>query len=98
MFASRFRVTILNLACAFGFEPCLREASKQFNAFLLNSKNPPHPDIRQIVYYYGMQGNGSDEVVWNKLWGVFINETDASEKLKLMDALSAAKEPWILRR
>jgi len=40
-------------------------------------------------------GNVSE---WNKLWDLFLNEQEPQEKLKLMLALTASKESWILSR
>jgi len=35
---------------------------------------------------------------WNQLWDLFLNEHEPQEKLKLMLALTASKESWILTR
>ncbi|XP_053945390.1 glutamyl aminopeptidase-like isoform X2 [Anastrepha ludens] len=91
------RIKILNLAGNFGYEPMLTEASTRFTAWLNNSTDRPDPDIRSAVYYYGMQTAG-DEKSWDQVWELFINETDAQEKVKLMEALSAVNSPWILQR
>lgn len=40
-------------------------------------------------------GNVSE---WNKLWDLFLNEHEPQEKYKLMLALTASKESWILTR
>lgn len=74
----------------------MKEATKRFEDFL-NKKEKPHPDLREVVYYYGMASSGS-EVVWDQLWYVFIEEQDANEKAKLMEGLSAIQVPWILKR
>lgn len=55
------------------------------------------PDLREIVYYYGMQHVGKQKE-WEQLWDLFITEQDANEKLKLMYGLSGVKVPWLLRR
>lgn len=94
---SRLRVTILSSACSLGLPACLEEASNQFNKWLENPSVRPHPDIRETVYYYGMLTSGNEEI-WNKVWDLFVSETDASEKVKLMYGLSAIQEPWIISR
>lgn len=38
------------------------------------------------------------EAVWDQLWKLYLDETDAQEKLKLMNALCATQVPWLLRR
>lgn len=35
---------------------------------------------------------------WNQLWNLFLKEHEPQEKIKLMAALTASKEPWILTR
>lgn len=88
------RVTILSAACSLGLEECLNEASTRFNAWLGNPNTRPHPDIRETIYYYG--AFGADETSWQTMWELFVSETDASEKSKLMSGLAAVQVPWIL--
>lgn len=77
---------------------CLNEASSRFTKFLSNpNNNKPDPDLREIVYYYGMQHVGKQNE-WKQLWALFVAEQDASEKLKLMYGLAGVKVPWLLRR
>lgn len=59
--------------------------------------NRPPPDLRSIIYYYGMKSKGG-ETQWNKMFDIFARETDATEKTKLQSALAAIDEPWILRK
>lgn len=75
----------------------MAESGRRFSEWLNNTDKRPHPDIRSTVYYYGMKSIGN-EVIWDQVWQVFINEQNAQEKQKLMDALAAIKEPWILQR
>lgn len=91
------RVSILNAACALGNEQCLQEAANRFNAWLANPSQRPSPDLRSIIYNYGMQQAGNEEV-WDKVLDIFVAEQDAQEKLKLMEALSYIQVPWILQR
>jgi len=85
--SSRLRVSILTTACALGVPDCLEQAAQRFNAFLLNPTSRPSPDLREIVYYYGMQQSTSQST-WEQLFQLFVAETDASEKLKLMYGLT----------
>ncbi|XP_037953765.1 glutamyl aminopeptidase-like isoform X2 [Teleopsis dalmanni] len=91
------RVTILNTACRFGHKVALQEAATRFNAWLINPDVRPTPNLRSIVYYYGMQAVGTEEI-WDQVLALFVAESDAQEKIKLMEALAAIKEPWILQR
>lgn len=96
-FLSRLRVTILGAACSLGLPACLNQASAEFEKWLANPSTRPHPDVRETVYYYGMLNSGNEES-WNQMWNLFVSETDASEKSKLMYGLAAVQEPWILSR
>lgn len=97
-FFSKFRITILELACSFGHSLCLEQTVSIFRRWLDDPvHNKPHPDLRSTVYYYGMQTVG-DEKIWDQVWDIFIREQDAQEKVKLMNALSAIQVPWILNR
>ncbi|XP_005182090.2 glutamyl aminopeptidase [Musca domestica] len=91
------RVTVLSSACQYGDSEALEEAGKRFNEWLANPSQRPHPDIRSTVYYYGMASVGNEQS-WNQVWDIFIGETDAQEKAKLMEALAAIKQPWLLQR
>lgn len=89
-------MTVLSLACSLGIEDCIKEATTRFDDFLKKNVKP-HPDLREVVYYYGMVHSGSEEV-WDDMWDIFVKEQDANEKAKLMDGLSAIQVPWILKR
>ncbi|XP_075149946.1 glutamyl aminopeptidase [Haematobia irritans] len=95
---NRLRVSVITAACSLGMSDCLDQASSLFTAFLENpSTNKPDPDLREIVYYYGMHSIGKQKH-WDQLWEILLAESDASEKLKLMYGLSGVKEPWLLKR
>jgi hypothetical protein len=40
----------------------------------------------------------SGEKEWNTMWNLYLNETDAQEKIKLLQGLAHSSEPWILQR
>ncbi|KAH8312017.1 hypothetical protein KR044_009049 [Drosophila immigrans] len=94
---NRLRVTALGAACSLGLEACLTEVGEQFNSWLAAPTKRPNPDVRDTVYYYGMQSVGNQEI-WETVWELFVNEADASEKSKLMYGLAAVQEPWLLQR
>lgn len=98
--SSHLRTTVLNFACSVGLPECLEQAGTKFNEWL-NSPTyntvRPEPDLRNIIYYYGMASAGSREK-WDKVWEIYKNETDASEKAKLIYGLSAIRDHNILSR
>lgn len=94
---SKLRVTVVGFACAIGQPECVKEAGDRFDKWLSNSTIRPTPDIRSIVYYYGMKANGNEQN-WEAVWNLYLKETDASEKVKLMSALSAVQNPTLLTR
>lgn len=91
------RTTVLNFACSIGLQECINQAGIRFDAWLNNTDERPPPDLRNVIYYYGMEAVGNEEK-WEKVWDVYMNETDASEKAKLVYGLSAIQIPWVLRR
>lgn len=94
----RLRTTILNLACSVGHTRCMSEVGKLFTRWINDPDDiRPHPDTRSLIYYYGMNSVGG-EAEWNKMFEKFVNETDSTEKLKLMYGLSGIKSSWILSK
>ncbi|XP_050428008.1 glutamyl aminopeptidase-like isoform X3 [Adelges cooleyi] len=89
----KIRGVILNLGCLVGLPSYQVKALELFKKYLTD-KVKPDPDIRSVVYYYGMASGNVDE--WNQLWKMYLNENEPQEKVKLMYALTAVKEPWIL--
>ena len=50
----KLRTTVLRLACSVEHAECLREAGELFKNWIQDPKDVrPHPDIRDLVYYYG---------------------------------------------
>ncbi|XP_046435909.1 glutamyl aminopeptidase-like isoform X1 [Neodiprion fabricii] len=94
----RLRTTILKMACGVGHAQCLTEAGKLFTSWINDPyDNRPHPDVRSLIYYYGMNSVGG-EAEWNTMFDKFVNETDSTEKLKLMYGLAGIKSVWILNK
>lgn len=82
----------MSAACALGLPDCLEQASTRFNAFLLNPTTArPSPDLREIVYYYGIQQSNSQST-WQQLFALYLDEADASERLKIMYGLSGSRD------
>ncbi|XP_065075493.1 aminopeptidase A-like isoform X2 [Ochlerotatus camptorhynchus] len=93
---NRLRTTVLDLACSFGHEDCLSKAYTHFRDWLDNDVDI-HPDIRTVVYYYGIQ-RSANITDWEKVKDRFRAEIDANEKAKLMSALAAFPDAKVLRR
>lgn len=94
----RLRTTVLGLACSVGHDECLEDAGNIFKRWIQNPKDVHlHPDIRALVYYYGMHHVG-DEAAWNIMFQRFVSETDSTERLKLMRGLAGIRSSWILNR
>lgn len=95
--SSTLRVKVLASACSIGHESALQQAASAFNTWLANPETRPSPDIRDVVYYFGLQ-QVNTEAAWDQVWQLYLAETDAQEKLKLMNALAGIRVPWILQR
>lgn len=83
-----------------GHQKCLARVGEEFRQWINNNTHEtvrPTPDLRSLVYYYGMKTVGG-EAEWETLFELFAKEQDATEKTKLQSALTAIREPWILRR
>ncbi|CAB4062909.1 ENPEP [Lepeophtheirus salmonis] len=89
------RIKILSLACRFGDKDCLKEAQKQFERWVLEKNIYIPPNLRSLVYKYGMYSDGSFES-WNILFERYKNEINAQEKSKLLYGLAWPRDPWIL--
>lgn len=78
-------------------QQCIDQAGAEFTRWLDNPDVRPHPDLRELVYYYGMFSAGNEER-WFNMWNLFKAEPDAQEKAKLMYGLTAIQVPWILKQ
>ncbi|XP_035897097.1 glutamyl aminopeptidase isoform X1 [Anopheles stephensi] len=90
------RTAVLDLACSFGHPGCLSEASRRFLGWL-NNGDVIHPDLRSVVYTYGIQ-SGVSVADWDKVLQRYRDENDANEKTKLMVALASYPDQRTMRR
>lgn len=103
MYCSKFflysllRVEVLHFACTVNHNECLTYAGKEFNKWLNNQKQRPPPDLRSVIYTYGMRINGNENN-WNKVWGLYLSEPDAQEKAKLLQSLASTADPSLLKQ
>jgi len=91
------RLNILYLACRNGYSTCLTEAGDRFLAWIKDKSAYIPPNLRILVYRYGMQEKG-DEASWNVMLNRFMNEQNAQEKRKLLSGLAYIRKPWILKQ
>ncbi|XP_058060069.1 aminopeptidase A-like [Anopheles bellator] len=91
------RTTVLDLACSFEHSECLAEAGKLFNLWL-KEDGTIHPDIRSVVYTYGIQSSGVSVADWERVLERYKQENDANEKTKLMTALASYPDQRVMRR
>lgn len=94
---NQLRIKVLSAACSVGHESTLDQAAKLFNQWLEKPDTRPSPDIRDVVYFFGLQ-QVNTEATWDQVWQLYLTEPDAQEKLKLMHSLAASKTPWIIQR
>lgn len=90
------RSAILRAACSAGDSDCVENATQIFKEWKSGKRAEIDVDLRTLVYYYGISNTGEEE--WNWLYEKFLNTTEASEKSKLMYALAASRETWILNK
>ncbi|XP_019765987.2 glutamyl aminopeptidase isoform X2 [Dendroctonus ponderosae] len=90
------RIVVLTLACTAEHPDCLSQVQEKFNEWINNAAQPLSQDLRGIVYKYGMVK--AEESTWNKLLAVYQAETDATEKLKLINGLANVKNSLLLIR
>jgi len=48
------------------------------------------------MFVLGVQASG--EVEWDQLWTIYLKETNAQERVSMINALSNAKQPWLIKR
>ncbi|XP_034256819.1 glutamyl aminopeptidase-like isoform X2 [Thrips palmi] len=93
----RLRTLVLELVCSLDDAQALSQANSLFSSWL-NGGPKPDPDIRSVVYRYGL--GASDNVdQWNNLFETkFKKETNTQERAKLMAALAATPNVESLKK
>ena len=89
----KLRTLILKKMCTYG-----SDASAKAGEMLLDWKNTGNkidPNLREVVYRFGMKKVG-DMGVWKWMLEKYRNESNAQEKQKLLLGLTSVSEPWIL--
>ena len=88
----KLRTMILKKMCTYG--TAAEEAGKQLLEWKKNG-TAIEPDLRDIVYTFGMKTAGNRDV-WQWMLDRYIDEGNAQEKLKLLRGLTSVSAPWIL--
>ncbi|XP_014676853.1 PREDICTED: glutamyl aminopeptidase-like [Priapulus caudatus] len=92
----RLRPDLIELACWHGDAECIRVATDLFTSWL-EAEAYLHPDVRNLVYKYGMIAvGGTDE--WEIMWQRYKSEINAQERINLMYGLANSRMPWVLQR
>lgn len=90
------RVNLISLACGMGDQDCLNNATDRFRKWLDKGESVT-PNIRSIVYKYGMMSGGTPED-WDKMWNKYKVETIPQEQIKLLYGMANTKTMWLLVR
>ncbi|XP_072035872.1 aminopeptidase N-like isoform X2 [Amphiura filiformis] len=86
----------VSLACSFGNEHCVTEASRLFAEWMQNpSVNPIPPDVKQAVYCTAIQHGDQKESTF-AMEQLETTNSD-TEKLLLREALACTQMPWLLQ-
>ena len=72
-------------------------SSRLFSSWISDPTVYIHPDIRSLVYKYGMEST-NETASWETMFQRYVEETNAQEKRKLLYGLASIKEPWVLQR
>ncbi|CAH0559336.1 unnamed protein product [Brassicogethes aeneus] len=90
------RVVVLNLACSVDHEECLAAATEKFNEWIQNIETVSlSQDLRGLIYQFGMKT--ANESTWNKMADVYVKESDANEKLKILKGLASVNKEDLLK-
>ena len=90
------RVDGVYAACGVRNKECLSKTKELFDKWIKNDSFQVIPDLRSVVYFYGISQNGEKE--WDIAFNRLQKTNVASERRKLMYGLAGTSEPWIINR
>ncbi|KAK3089893.1 hypothetical protein FSP39_007417 [Pinctada imbricata] len=90
------RANLISLTCGMADKDCLENATSRFRNWLDNDLSVS-PNIRSLVYRYGMQSDGSAED-WDNLWNKYLTGTVPQEQIKLLYGMAHTRTVWLLVR
>ncbi|KAG1678936.1 Aminopeptidase N [Nymphon striatum] len=88
------RVGALAWACKYDHKPCVDRAKAMFKQWMTDNKNPTSPNLRGVVYCSAMANGGDAE--FDFAWKQYHLTQVASERDKLMSAMTCSQQPWII--
>lgn len=89
------RRLLVSLACSYGVEECETQAKDKFKTWINSSDtNPIDVELKDTIYCHAISKGGWDE--WTFALKMYKESNVASEKIKLLKALSCSDKPWIL--
>ncbi|XP_065573933.1 glutamyl aminopeptidase-like isoform X1 [Artemia franciscana] len=91
------RSTILDFACDVNVDDIVTAATNRFQQWIQNPGYYLSPNIRTIVYKYGMSSIGNEEI-WKTVWDRYLQEADVQEKTKLLQGLASVQDPYIINQ
>lgn len=89
-------MTVLSLACSVDLQDCLDEAKSRFDNWIESTDEELSQNLRSLIYKYGMFNANTE--TWEKMFQRFASESDANEKLKLMNGLANVQSPTLLTK
>ncbi|XP_049842575.1 aminopeptidase Ey-like isoform X1 [Schistocerca gregaria] len=94
------RRLMVSWACKLGVADCVQQATKLFADWMRqpdpDRENPVPPGLRYEVVCTALRHGG--EARWRFAWGRYLASNVASERVELLQALTCAREPWLLQR
>ncbi|XP_062585470.1 uncharacterized protein LOC134247152 isoform X2 [Saccostrea cucullata] len=94
---SYMRSNVAITACSYDIPECLAAAVKQFKQWMDQpSNNQIDPGLKYTVYCTAIKEGGQKE--WDFAYNQYKTSQVASERAKILAALSCTKVPWLLQR
>lgn len=91
----RLRTYIIDLACDNGNKLCLEEASKRLTLWINGQTIPPN--LRTLVYRYGMWHGGND-TVWEYMFQQYVTDSYNTHSKRLLYGLAFTKNEHLITR
>ncbi|XP_043273334.1 glutamyl aminopeptidase-like [Venturia canescens] len=93
--SGRLRMIVMKISCAVHMEESVTHVSNAFRSWMENPNCRPFPDIKDLIYNYGMAYAG-EKLEWEIVRELFSTEPDYQERHRLMISLTAIQRPEIL--
>ena len=91
------RNSVLKMACKHGQVQCKEQAGKLLSKWIQNQNFYISPNLRSVVYKYGMEEIGTEEI-WEVMFERFESEENADEKIKLGAGLESIRDKKVLEK